>query len=172
MALWLAVGLTVGATWVAPRLAGRMRHGGVWLACLVGVGLLGVLVWRWPSASLGGDREAQDYLARLEEGLAPGSILVTLDDRETFAVWYGMWGSGTLAARRPGIVPLNESLYQFEWYRQLQADLFPDVPAIGVSLAAVIAANRQQRPIYFAHVPATLPADDLVEAEPLWRLIP
>ena len=172
MALWLAVGLAVGAEWVAQRLAGRVRYAQGWVACLVGVGLLGMLVWRWPSAALRDDREAQAYVARLEEILEPDSIVVTLDDRETFALWYDLWGTGALAARTPGIVPLNESLYQFAWYRRLQADLFPEVPGVGASLPAVIEANRQRRPIYFAHVPATLPADGLVETGPLWKLTP
>ena len=170
MALWLAVGLAVATGWVTQRFSGRLRRVDVGVACLVCLGLLGVLFWRWPSSALGGDREAQEYVAHLEEMLEPDSILVTLDDRETFALWYGVWGSGTLAARRPGIVPLNESLYQFEWYRRLQADLFPDVPGVGTSLEAVIEANRQRRPIYFAQVPATVPADGFVETGPLWKL--
>jgi hypothetical protein len=172
MALWLAVGLAAAADWVAERLFRSEQRGDMWFAGLVGIGLMGLLFWRWPSTTLGRDREAQEYLARLEEVLEPGSLLVTLDDRETFAVWYGMWGSGTLAARRPGVIPVNESLYQFEWYRRLLEDLFPTVPEVGVGLAAVIEANRRERPIYFAHIPATFPADGLVEVEPIWKLAP
>jgi hypothetical protein len=173
MALWLAVGLAQVEEWITQR-AGQSERGkrtaGVVLAGLVGLGLLGVTVWRWDAISLADDRQARDYLQQVGAVLEPESILVTLEDRETFAVWFGVWGSGELAAAAPGVTPLNESLYQFEWYRRLQGELYPEIPGIGQSVDAVVAANRGQRPIYFAQLPANIAQTDVTQVGPLWRL--
>ena len=120
--------------------------------------------------ALAADREARDYLAQAAAVLEPDSIVVTLDDRQTFAFWYGVWGSRELAERVGGIVPINDSLYQFDWYRRLQGDLYPDIGGIGESVDAVIAANWGERPIYFAQLPANFAESELTPAGPLWRL--
>lgn len=98
--------------------------------------------------------------------LEADSIIVTLEDRETFALWFGAWGSGELA----GVTPINESLYQFEWYRRLQGDLHPTVSGIDLSVDAVVAANRGRRPIYFTQMPANIAQTDVIQVGPLWRL--
>ncbi len=91
-------------------------------------------------------------------------------DKETFAFWYGVWGDQRLTARAPGIIPINESLYQFDWYRRLQEELHPEIAGIGDSVEAVVAANRGVRPIYFAQQPTSLPADMFEPAGPLWKV--
>ena len=169
MAIWLAVGLAQVEDWVTrrsvqPRLAGGTA--GLLLAGLVGVGLLGVMAWRWNGISLANDREARDYLQQVKAVLEADSIVVTLEDRETFAFWFGAWGSGELA----GVTPINESLYQFDWYRRLQGDLHPAISGIDQSVDAVVAANRGRRPIYFAQMPANFAQTDVTQVGPLWRL--
>jgi hypothetical protein len=165
--------------WVAQRLAQRFAAGkdahpiahpsGVapWLlagfACL---GLIGMTVWRWDANSLAGDEVARDYLQQVKAVVEPTSIVVTLNDRETFALWFGAWGNRELA----GVTPINESLYQFDWYRRLQKNLYPAIPGIDQSVDAVIAANRGQRPIYFAQMPANIAQTDVTQVGPLWRL--
>jgi hypothetical protein len=131
MALWLAVGLAQAGGWLAQRLPQRrlagVAGGALLVAVLAGVGLLSLAGWRWPGTALGTDYAARDYLVQVAAVLEPDSIVVTLEDRETFALWYGVWGSGELAARVPGVVPVNDSLYQFDWYRRLQAELHPTI---------------------------------------------
>ena len=99
---------------------------------LVGALLIGVTVWRWPTVALAADREAVDYLHQVAAVVAPASIVVTREDRETFALWYGVWGSGELLRTAPGLTPVNDSLTQFDWYRRLLGDL-------------VLCAGRQRR---------------------------
>jgi hypothetical protein len=140
------------------------------MAVIAGAGLLGLAAWRWSGVSLVTDYAARDYLVQVAAVLEPDSIVVTLEDRETFALWYGVWGSGELAARAPGVVPVNDSLYQFDWYRRLQADLHPTIGGVGESVEALIAANRGQRPIYFAQLPTYVAEGELLPAGPLWKL--
>jgi hypothetical protein len=172
IALWLAVGLAQIDEWVAQRFSGREDHSqrsrvAGWLvagaACL---GLILLTVWHWDECSLAGDQVARDYLQQVKATVEPTSIVVTLDDRETFALWFGAWGSREL----DGVTPINESLYQFDWYRRLQGDLHPEIPGIAQSVDAVVAANRGQRPIYFAQMPANIAQTDVTQVGPLWRL--
>lgn len=174
MALWLAVGLsvclTVAAAWLARKI---QRQPAPVLAVLGGVlalSLAGLAIWRWPQASLAGDREARSFLDRATAQLPPNSIVVTLADKETFAFWYGVWGDSRLTAAAPGLIPINESLYQFDWYRRLQRDLHPEIAGIGESVEAVIAGNRGVRPIFFAQQPTSLPEDAFEAAGPLWKV--
>lgn len=173
MAIWLAAGLAQVDAWAAQRLASptaqprlNLTPAGLLLAGLVGLGLIGITAWRWNGSSLVDDHEAHDYLKQVGAVLEPESIVVTLEDRETFALWFGAWGSRELA----GVTPINESLYQFDWYRRLQADLHPGIPGIDQSVDAVVAANRGQRPIYFAQMPANIAQTDVTQVGPLWRL--
>ncbi len=173
MALWLAVGLAQVDAWISLRVTAAQADSHrralltTWLvAGVTCLGLIGVTIWRWDVNSLAGDQVAGDYLQGVKAVVAPDSIVVTLEDRETFALWFGAWGSRELA----GVTPINESLYQFEWYRRLQGDLHPEVPGIEQSVDAVIAANRGQRPIYFAQMPADVAQADVTQVGPLWRL--
>jgi hypothetical protein len=174
MALLLAVGLAQVGGWAARRMPQQWLRGAaggtVLVAAFAVVGLIGLASWRWSGVSLVTDYTARDYLAQAASVLEPNSIVVTLEDRETFAFWYGVWGSGELAERVPGVVPVNDSLYQFDWYRRLQGELHPTIDGIDESVDALIAANRGQRPIYFAHLPAQLAESELLPAGPLWKL--
>lgn len=169
MALWIAVGLAVLAKWLSLRLAPR-RHADMALAALVAVALCAVAVWRWPEVALTDDATAREYLAAVGQVLEPESIVVTLEDRETFAIWYGAWGSGELAAKAPGLIPVNESLFQFDWYRRLQKDLYPTLPGVHQSAPALVAGGRDGRPVYFAQLPVEYAQERIEAIGPLWRL--
>ncbi len=174
MAIWLAVGLGQMSNWVMRQLAtrrwGRMAAGTALAGSLAAAVLLGITAWRWSEMSLAEDRTALAYVEEVKAVLTPDSIVITLNDNETFALWYGIWGSGELAAVAPGVTTVNESLYQFEWYRRLQAELHPDIAGAGQSVDAIISANHGKRPIYFAQLPAYVAQTDVTVAGPLWRL--
>ncbi len=170
MALWLAVGMAASVAWLVHRFPKWQTQVPRWFAVAAVLFLVGTWVWRWPSISLRHDTSASAYITDLGDFLEPQSIVVTLGDQQTFSVWYGIWGSGEVAARVEGIIPLNESLYQFDWYRRLQGDLFPEIPGIADSVSAVITENAGQRPIYFTEQPLSVSQDQLEKVGPLWRL--
>ncbi|MBK8799171.1 MAG: DUF2723 domain-containing protein [Anaerolineales bacterium] len=168
LSIWMAVGLEIIAAWLERRFKGARPL----VASITALLLLLLVVTRWPSLALSNDNEARRYLDQAAETLEPDSLLITLGDRETFTAWYGTWGDRTMEIAAPGIIPVNESLYQFAWYQRLQHDLYPDVPAIDASAEEVVAANVGRRPIYFAEQPAWIEAERLEPAGPLWRLKP
>jgi hypothetical protein len=174
MALWLAVGLAQVSEWAALRLPHLWLRGvpaGKLLLAVASVaGLVGLAAWRWPQTALSDDHAGRDYLEQVASAVEPGSIVITLEDRETFALWYGVWGNKEVIANSPGVIPVNDSLYQFDWYRRLQGTLNPDIAGIDESVDALIAANRGARSIYFAQFPAHLPEDELLPIGPLWKL--
>jgi len=177
LALWLAQGLAVIAAWLRAHLPQpRLAAPALAAFALAGVVLMGG--WRWPATAGSGDQAAQDYraaqehLAALAAVLEPDAIVVSYDDQETFALWYGVWGSGELMAVAPGLTPLNEPLYQFAWYRRLQGDLHPELAGADMSVQAVVAANGAERPIFFTYPPAPFPGYVTEPVGPLWRLRP
>jgi hypothetical protein len=101
--------------------------------------------------------------------LEPDSLVVTLGDQETFAIWYGLWGDRTLQEAAPGTIAVNESLYQFDWYRRLQRALYPQLAGIDLSAAQAVERYGKVRPVFFAYRPAWLDATQLEKTGPLWR---
>ena len=177
LALCLGTGLAV----IADRLAhvGRgdasPRAAPAAVALLAAAGIVLMAAWRWPEMALRGDDEARRFVAGAAQVLPPAAIVVSRDDAPTFALWYGAWGSGELGDAAPGLIVINDWLYQFDWYQRLQGDLHPGVPGIGDSAAAAIRANAGARPVYFAEQLDDLAEQaggTLVAEPPLWRFEP
>jgi hypothetical protein len=172
LSILFAVGVQVSFEWLVAALAdrgwARWVSPGMVVALLL-VGLAAAAAIRWRDVALTGDVEAQRYLAHVAAAVEPDAIVISRADRETFALWYGAWASGELMAAAPGIIPLNDSLYQFDWYRRLQGALYPGVPGITESVERVIADNRGRRTIFFAEELPIVESDRLTPAPPLWR---
>jgi hypothetical protein len=168
LALLATIGLGVSIDWLQHRLP-MQRETWRLMVALLFVGIVVLLLVRWPSLALRQDVEAQRYLSDVAAVLEPGSIVISRDDRETFALWYGVWGSGELDRSAPGVIMLNDSLYQFDWYRRLQGSLHPDIPAISDSITQVLAQNAGRRPIFFAEQLPIVDAASLTPVGPLWR---
>jgi hypothetical protein len=182
--IWLASvmlgeGLASVSEWLNRRVSPIIENG--WNAGVVGgvglvvlIGLMTLTLWRFPQLDLRADREAEDFLSAATLTLQPNSLVISSADAETFALWYGEWGSGTLAEAVPDLILINYALYQFGWYRQLMHDLYPEVPGMGEAFETLIAANRALRPIYLAEYPAmplpVFPSDQLTPEGIFWRL--
>ncbi len=172
MALLLAEGLAEVRTWLAARVSRHVGSWSVWAGAALAALLL-LTALRWPQHSLRGDREAEDFIVQVAAVLEPNSILFSQSDRETFALWYGAWAQGDLLEAAPGTVLLNVSLFQFPWYQELMATVYPQVPGIrSGSAGAVLSANAGQRPIYFAEPLDLVPGDRLEPVGPIWRYRP
>jgi len=168
LCIWMAVGLATVTAWLASRF-GKATTWAPSLAALLL--LLLTTTMRWESIALRQDVEARRYLAQVAAVLEPESIVISLSDRETFALWYGAWGDRSLAQAAPGLLVVNESLYQFAWYRRLQRELYPDAPGVDVSVGYLIETYAGRRPIFFAEAPAWLEPDRLERVGPLWQLV-
>ncbi|HXF64425.1 MAG TPA: DUF2723 domain-containing protein [Caldilineaceae bacterium] len=175
-ALWFANGLAIGVDWLQARaLSWAGRGVGGWGVSLVALLILaaigGLAVWRLPSISLHHDGEAETFLSAAAATFEPRSLVISNGDAETFALWYGVWGSKTLAAQVPELVLVNVSLYQFEWYHRLLGDLYPGLPGVGRPFDELLAANRALRPIYTTE-PLPELADRWTPQGRFWRLTP
>lgn len=169
-ALTAIAGLAAATAWLTRRTARPWLTGA--LPALTGIVLLTLVALRLPAISLRDDQEARVYLAESAAALEPGSLILSSADAATFALWYGQWGSGALAAQTPDLVMVNYALYQFGWYRNLMHDLYPNVPGMGEPLATLLAANAAQRPIFVTEPLPGLPPAELTPVGPLWRWIP
>ena len=69
-------------------------------------------------------------------------------------------------------MPLNDSLYQFDWYARLQGDLHPEIEGAGESVDALLAAHAGGRPIFVAEEILTELPGSWEPVPPLWRLKP
>ncbi len=49
---------------------------------------------------------------------APDSVILTVSDERTFALWYAVYGQ----RRRPDVAVVNVNLYGYEWYRRTLAE--------------------------------------------------
>jgi len=171
MALWLAIGIADTAGWLRGRFPGRTRL--VWMvaACMTLLVALNVAFF-WKGTSLRNDSIARDFLAQVDAILPPNAIVVSRADKETFALWYGVWGSGELlgdGART--VIPVNDSLYQFAWYRRLQGVLYPELPGAGTSVHDLLEWNHFTHPVYYTEELPVPEGMTLVAEPPLWRMV-
>ena len=174
MIVWLTMGLIASADWLHARMPAARREAMPPLATKLVLGgsvaaLLLLAGFHWPATSLRTDSAAVEYLEAVGDVIEPGSIIVTMGDQKTFALWYGNWGNRELAQIAPDLVIVNDSLYQFAWYRRLLSQLYPHVPNVDQSVQALIAGNQGARAIFFSEQLPIVPEEQLLPTGPLWR---
>ncbi|MEZ4710782.1 MAG: DUF2723 domain-containing protein [Caldilineaceae bacterium] len=180
LVVWVAVGGPAFLDWLRTRwITNRPEQAlqvgakiSIWgiLAALIGV--IGLTAVRLPAMSLRQDHEARAFLNGVITAVEPGSVVISSADQETFAIWYGAWGSGELMRLEPPPIFVNYALLQFPWYRRQLAQQYPAIPGLDQSLDQVIAANAGQRPIYFSEQLSVVPAEQLEPVGPIWRYKP
>jgi hypothetical protein len=170
MALWLALGMHEIASYSSRRWSSKPVA-----PVLVGLGLTSLLaltVVRLPTLSLRSDRAAESFISGAAAELEPGAILISLADGETFALWYGAWASGELLDAAPGLVLINYSLYQFDWYRRLLREQYPDVVGDQRSVEELLATQAGRRSIFFSEPLSFASEEQLIPTGSLWRYQP
>ena len=175
MTLLLTIGFASLVDWIADR---DPASSTVWRRIAIGVAAISLFIlvlWRAPSTSLRMDSQAQAFLDDAVAKIEPGGIVVSSNDAETFALWYGAWGNGVLHQAEPKPIFVNYALQQFGWYRRLLADLYPEVPGISESLVEILAKNDRltenegKRPVYFAEDLSNVVGQPLEPFGKLWR---
>lgn len=150
MALWLAEGLAALLTWVGSRGAPALRVGlGAVLALAAVVALAaGPAAWNWEDHDPRHDWMAQATVSAARDA-APGAVILTAGDRDTFALWYAVYG----LRERPDVAVVNVSLFGYDWYHRSLAHTHPDLLPSGDSAAdleALIPGWLMSRPVYVA----------------------
>jgi hypothetical protein len=176
IALWMPLGILSIGRWLARWRPQWSRHLSPARLLMAGcLGLVLLTLGRLPTQSLHQDEEARLFLAGLAEHLEPGSLILSSGDAETFTLWYGFYASGELAEVAPDAVLLNVALFQFDWYRRLVKDLYPDLPGIReqapaqLTVLSILQQNQENRPIFFTEIVNPARPDQLRPVGPIWR---
>ncbi|MEM7033049.1 MAG: DUF2723 domain-containing protein [Chloroflexota bacterium] len=132
------------------------------------------LTLNFSSHNLKNDYEAIQYVHESLQIVEADAIIVTEQDRHTFALWYGRYG----LALRSDVAIINHNLLSYDWYRQTLQQNHPNIQLNTLngqplsSISAVIAANIQNSPIYLAEIDAPpLPTYTLKTVGPLQHIV-
>ncbi len=108
--------------------------------------MVGPIAGRWQQHSPADDLAAR-ATANSAQDAAPNAVVLTAADRETFALWYGVYGLNA----RPDVAVVNVSLFGFDWYRRSLAERHPDLLPSGddvTGLEELIPGWLARRPVY------------------------
>jgi hypothetical protein len=113
-AMIFCVGIGAGVAQLLDALRARLGNRAIvlgWIGLLTQVTL--VLMLNWRAVSLADDRAAMRFGARVLSQLPPAAIVVTQDDRATFALWYFCH----VLRQRADVQIVDRDLLAFEWYQ-------------------------------------------------------
>ncbi|MBC7235701.1 MAG: DUF2723 domain-containing protein [Chloroflexi bacterium] len=164
-AIWLAVGSRSLSRWLARWLPLHLAMAGAAgaLALLLGWGF----AERLPALNLSQDRESREWVEDALATLPPGALLITGEDRHTFALDYAQWAEG----RRRDLCVVDGELLPYRWYVEQLSRRCPSLARSGASpsLPALLAEQFGQRPIYLASPRPELGVHWRIERRgPLW----
>ncbi|HYF62314.1 MAG TPA: hypothetical protein VD886_05830, partial [Herpetosiphonaceae bacterium] len=125
-AFWAGLGAQVALGWLGERRPRLAR----W-ALLAPAILLALAAWRAPAISLRGDTRLRDEALATLRRAPPDAILVSADDRPTFALWYAQQA----LAARPDVAVIDSRLWGRAWYRRR-------LPCAGPELAGLAECRR------------------------------
>lgn len=126
-AVWIGLGWgEIGRGWLSAwkeNQASRRRHT-AWRAGLYALMLTApamVLVRGWPTQDLRGDQAARHFVDGVMSQAPANAIVVTDQDRHTFALWVGAF----VERQRPDLAVVDQDLLSFDWYRARLRRGFP-----------------------------------------------
>jgi hypothetical protein len=128
--LWMGRGVLVVWRWTAGVLRNapwsKLRVAVLALAALLP---MVSLTANWRSLDISRDREALDYATGILSRAAPGAVLLSNGDLQTFPLWYVRYGLGM----RPDVTVVDRNLLAFDWYCR---DLALRDPRLGALVSA------------------------------------
>jgi len=101
-----------------------------------------------PVLSLRHDREAITWLDDVASRLPRDALLITQEDRHTFALAYAQWVEG----RRQDIIVVDADLLAYPWYRAQLERRHPTLvlPADPLTVPILVGPNLSLRPVFLA----------------------
>ena len=184
-ALWIAEGALICATssrWLATKLLGI--DSASLSTTLVLIVLGAIPVWslgsHYGSLNLSHDTEVGDWMGRVLDRLPHGALLITGEDRHTFALDYVRWVEGT----RLDLLVVDGELFSYDWYRSALGaqsaatgtppdltDLHTALVEPQADLAELISESLAHREVYLASRRQSLEqAFDVKPMGDLWRV--
>lgn len=168
-ALWVARGAAAVAAWAEGLFASRRQW--ALAAGLAALALLPVLsaARHAPAVSLRHEREAEAWIADVTARLPADALLITLQDRHTFALAYARWVEG----RREDVIAVDADLLAYPWYRAQLGRRYPSLvlPPEPLTARALIDANLARRPVFLASRRDDVMARLTVMPDgPIWRV--
>ncbi|GAB4501215.1 MAG: hypothetical protein Fur0035_07560 [Anaerolineales bacterium] len=134
--LWAGLGLA--------QVSQKFRPLGPILTLLVLTALTVNTARHWQSVDASRDQRAEDFSRLILSKAPPDAILLTSEDRDTFALWYHQH----VLRERPDLVILPLGLLNYDWARQTLRETYLNfnLPAAATSRQEIFAANPQ-RPV-------------------------
>jgi hypothetical protein len=114
------------AIWLGQGLAIWLEAAGSWQRVLTALFIVALFFNAAPAMArvdASRDDAAERFGRAVLEGAPPGAIIITSEDRDSFALWYWREAAG---ARRDLIVVV-ERLLPFDWYRDQLRWTYPDI---------------------------------------------
>ncbi len=143
-ALWTARGLAATCAWLVARAQWPAPLKSVLAVAII----CAVAAWplatnsRWVDASR--DAEAREWSQRMVASLPPGALVVTGDDRHTFAMSYVQWAEGL----RPDLLVVDGDLWNQPWYAaQVAARSGLSGVQMSAPLADLVRRAAAERPV-------------------------
>lgn len=138
IALWMARGAFVALHALQGWAKSGLRHQVVTVTGILILAVLPVLsiATRFQAMDLSADYEAYAFAEKVLEAAAPGAIVLSDGDKQTFSLWYLRYGLG----RRRDVMVVDRRLLAFGWYRDDLASQHPE-------LAMLAEAGHAQRAI-------------------------
>jgi hypothetical protein len=115
--------LAIFAVWIGPgwaELFNQVRRPAL-SVIFIGLPLVWGLASNWQAVDLHSDHAARDFLSGIIADAPPNAIVVTAEDRHTFALWVGV----LVEKKRPDIVVIDQDMLRFDWYRATLRRNFP-----------------------------------------------
>jgi hypothetical protein len=176
MALWLARGasFTLGAIQGWARRHSQRRVMTVSAIVLLVALPLASLAMRYEALDLSDDYEAYDYAEKVLEAAAPGAIVISGGDEQTFALWYLRYG----LKKRLDVAVVDGDLLDFDWYRHEVAARHVGLSALaGVgsaqeALALMVQESACSQPVHLTYEDAYLfGLAQWIQEDPLFTLV-
>lgn len=117
----VSIWVSLSIPWLTARLTDQRKKWTPLLLTLVFGSLALSVFLAWPQLNARHDTEALDYATTVFEQAPPNAIIFTLDDKDTFSLWYAHF----ILGQRPDVKIFILPMVELAWYRHVVGDTYP-----------------------------------------------